>query len=119
MYEQHISRLRLAVCDDEPAFCDQIVEWTREILQQERIEADIERFESARPLLDTIEAGATFSILLLDVMMDGCGGMRSPQRATLPSRLTGRSCARRCCIAAIRLEQAGRCSCQLPTGIAA
>ena len=75
MYEQHISRLRLAVCDDEPAFCDQIVEWTREILQQERIEADIERFESARPLLDTIESGATFSILLLDVMMDGMDGM--------------------------------------------
>ena len=75
MYEQCFPRLRLAVCDDEPAFCDQIVEWTREILQQERIEADIERFESARSLLDTIEAGATFSILLLDVMMDGMDGM--------------------------------------------
>ena len=71
MYEQHISRLRLAVCDDEPAFCDQIVERTREILQQERIEADIERFESARSLLEAMEAGAAFSILLLDVMMDG------------------------------------------------
>ena len=75
MYEQHISQLRLAVCDDEPAFCDQTATWTQEILQQERIEADIERFESARPLLETMEAGTVFSILLLDVMMDGMDGM--------------------------------------------
>ena len=75
MYEQHISRLRLAVCDDEPAFCEQTARWSREILQQEQIEADVERFESARPLLETIEAGAAFSILLLDVMMDGMDGM--------------------------------------------
>ena len=75
MYEQHISRLRLAVCDDEPVFCDQIAEWSREILRQERIEADIERFESAQSLLETIKAGTGFSILLLDVMMDGMDGM--------------------------------------------
>ena len=75
MYDQHLPRLRLAVCDDEPAFCDQIVEWTREILQQERIEADIDRFESARALLKAMEAGASFSILLLDVVMDGMDGM--------------------------------------------
>ena len=75
MYEQHISRLRLAVCDDEPAFCDQIAAWSREILQQERIEAGIDRFESAQALLETIESGTSFSILLLDVMMDGMDGM--------------------------------------------
>ena len=75
MYEQPISRLRLAICDDEPAFCEQTAEWTREILQQERIQADIERFESAHALLESMEAGATFSILLLDVMMDGMDGM--------------------------------------------
>ena len=75
MFEQHFPRLRLAVCDDEPACCDQTVEWTREILQQERIEADIECFESAHSLLESMEAGATFSVLLLDVMMDGMDGM--------------------------------------------
>ena len=75
MCEQHFPRLRLAVCDDEPAFCDQIAEWTKEILQQERLEADVDRFESARALLETIQAGAAFSILLLDVMMDGMDGM--------------------------------------------
>ena len=71
MYEQHDSRLRLAVCDDEPVFCGQIVEWSRENLQQEQIEAGIERFESAQSLLERIGSGTGFSILLLDVMMDG------------------------------------------------
>ena len=75
MYEQHLPRLRLAVCDDEPDFCEQTAQWTREILQQERIEADIDRFESARALLKAMEAGASFSILLLDVVMDGMDGM--------------------------------------------
>lgn len=75
MYEQHFPRLRLAVCDDEPAFCDRLVECVREILAQERLEADIDRFESARALLKTIESGAAFSCLLLDVMMDDMDGM--------------------------------------------
>lgn len=75
MYDQHLPRLRLAVCDDEPDFCEQTAQWTREILQQERIEADIDRFESARALLKAMEAGASFSILLLDVVMDGMDGM--------------------------------------------
>lgn len=75
MYEQSFPRLQLAVCDDEPAFCDHIIEWVREILRQEGIEADIERFNSAHSLLERIEAGAAFSILLLDVMMEGMDGM--------------------------------------------
>ncbi|MDD6050176.1 MAG: LytTR family DNA-binding domain-containing protein [Clostridiales bacterium] len=75
MYEHPFLQLRLAVCDDEPAFSEQVVAWTREILRQEGIDADIERFDSARTLLETIEAGADFSILLLDVMMEGMDGM--------------------------------------------
>ena len=75
MYEQSFPRLQLAVCDDEPAFCDHIIEWVQEILRQEGIEADIERFNSAHSLLERIEAGAAFSILLLDVMMEGMDGM--------------------------------------------
>ena len=75
MYEQTFPQLRLAVCDDAPAFCDQLAEWTREILRQEGIEAEIDRFDSARPLLEAIGEGAAFSILLLDVMMEGMDGM--------------------------------------------
>ena len=75
MHNQSFPRLRVAVCDDEPAFCGQIVEWTREILRQEGIAAEIDRFESARSLLEAIEAGAVYAILLLDVMMDGMDGM--------------------------------------------
>ena len=75
MYEQTFPQLRLAICDDAPAFCDQLAGWTREILRQEGIDAQIDRFDSARPLLEAIEAGAAFSILLLDVMMEGMDGM--------------------------------------------
>lgn len=73
MYEQAF--LRLVICDDEPAFCEQLAELAQEILHQEGIEADIECFNSAHTLLETIEAGTAFSILLLDVMMEGMDGM--------------------------------------------
>ena len=75
MYQQSFPRLRLAVCDDEPACCKQLVQWTQEIFWQERLEAEVDGFESARALLETMKAGATFSILLLDVMMEGMNGM--------------------------------------------
>ena len=75
MHTQHVPHLRLAVCDDEPAFCAQAAEWTREILQQEGLEADIDRFDSARALLDAMDAGTAYDVLLLDVMMDGMDGM--------------------------------------------
>ena len=75
MYEQTFPQLRLAVCDDAPVFCEQLAGWTREILQQEQLEAEIDRFDSARTLLEAIEAGAAFSILLLYVMMEGMDGM--------------------------------------------
>lgn len=75
MYEHPFPRLQLAVCDDEPVFCEQLAAWTREILRQEGNDADIECFDSARTLLETIEAGAAFSVLLLDVMMDSMNGM--------------------------------------------
>ena len=75
------SRLRLAVCDDEPACCVEISQWIREILQQEGLEADIDCFESGQALLEAMAAGASFSILLLDVVMEGIDGM------TLASKL--------------------------------
>lgn len=75
MYNSVVPPVRLAVCDDEPACCDQIAQLAREILLQEGLEADIDRFGSAQALLDAVEAGTSFSVLLLDVMMEGKDGM--------------------------------------------
>lgn len=75
MYEPNDPSLHLAVCDDEASCRDQIAQWAGEILRQEGLQADIDCFASAQELLDAIEAGASFSLLLLDVMMDGKDGM--------------------------------------------
>lgn len=75
MYNPDFPPLRLAVCDDESIYCDQIAQWTQAILRDEGLEGEIDCFPNGQALLDAMEAGASFSILLLDVMMDGKDGM--------------------------------------------
>ena len=75
MYIPVVSQLHLAVCDDDPICSGQIAQLTGEILRQEGLEAEIDCLETGQALLEAMEEGASFSILLLDVMMDGKDGM--------------------------------------------
>lgn len=75
MFNPDHPSLRLAVCDDEESCRDQIAQWTQAILRDEGLEGTIDCFQNGQALLDAMEAGASFSILLLDVMMDGKDGM--------------------------------------------
>lgn len=75
MYDPPCTRLRLAICDDDAPCLNQIAQWTQEILHSEAIAADIDRFQSAAELLNAVEAGAAYAVLLLDVVMDGMDGM--------------------------------------------
>lgn len=68
-------RLRLAVCDDEPDCCRRIAEQARQLLAQDGLEADIDCYHTGQALLDAMEGSAPYSILLLDVMMEGKDGM--------------------------------------------
>lgn len=75
MYNPVAAQLHLAICDDEPASCGQVAQLSGEILRQEGLEAEIDCFETGQALLEAMEEGASFSILLLDVMMEGKDGM--------------------------------------------
>ena len=69
------SPLRLAICDDEPMDCALVAQMSREILGAEGVEAELSAYPSAAELLRAIRAGRAFHIFLLDVMMEGMGGM--------------------------------------------
>ena len=68
-------KLKIAVCDDESADRQQATGLTREIMAAEGLPCDLSAYESGGVLLNAIQSGAQFHILLLDVMMDGLDGM--------------------------------------------
>ena len=68
-------KLKIAVCDDESADRQQATGLTREIMAAEGLPCDLSAYESGVVLLNAIQSGAQFHILLLDVMMDGLDGM--------------------------------------------
>lgn len=75
MPNQERAHLQLAICDDEAMDRARIERMTREILREEGVEADVFWYDSAAALLEAVNAGRTFHILLLDVMMEGMDGM--------------------------------------------
>lgn len=68
-------KLCIAVCDDEQADRQEIVELTKEILLQENIDCTILAYGDGADLLSAMRSGMQFQILLLDVMMDDMNGM--------------------------------------------
>lgn len=75
MPENPNSQLHIAVCDDEPIDRHQTETLTTEIMAAEGLACFVSTYESATALLDAIQDGAQFHILLLDVMMEGLDGM--------------------------------------------
>ena len=70
----------IAVCDDEENDRKQIREMAEEICGQERIEADFSSFSSAGALLEEIEKGGKYDLLLLDVMLPETDGIRLSEK---------------------------------------
>lgn len=75
MSEHPNTKLQIAVCDDEAADCRLTADLTREILSAEGISYTISGYTNAAALLEAVQKGARFHILLLDVMMDGLDGL--------------------------------------------
>lgn len=75
MPDRAAKQIRLAVCDDEQYAREHIAKLTADILTEETINAAITQFDSGDALLHSVEGGAVFSILLLDVMMPDLDGM--------------------------------------------
>lgn len=68
-------QLQIAICDDEPMDRQQAADLTNDIMTAEGLACDLSSYESATDLLNAIQGGAQFHILLLDVMMEGLDGM--------------------------------------------
>ena len=67
--------LRIAVCDDLSTDRAEVVGMTIDTLQQLGQRYEITEYENGRELLDAIQRGVVYHILLLDVMMDEMTGM--------------------------------------------
>lgn len=69
------SSVRIAVCDNEAQDLQQLAELTRHIVQSEDIDYELACYESSKALLEAVESGEAYHILLLDVMMEGLSGI--------------------------------------------
>lgn len=65
----------IAVCDDVQTDREEIAHLTEEICRAEGIRSRIERFEHAEALLEAIQGGEHFALLLIDVLLPGLDGM--------------------------------------------
>ena len=75
MPENSTLQLQIAVCDDESTDRQQAADLTREIMAAEGLACGLSAYESGAALLNAIQSGARFHILLLDVMMANMDGM--------------------------------------------
>ncbi len=79
----------IAVCDDEPVFVRMICDTVRKLLQQWKLAANVDGYDSAGDLLARLEGGICYDALLLDIDMpdmDGielCRRFRTAQRGML------------------------------------
>lgn len=67
--------LQIAVCDDDYMSREKNSMITGKVLDEAGISYKIEKYESAKALLDAIHKGTQFQIFLLDVMMNEMDGM--------------------------------------------
>lgn len=65
----------MAVCDDEKADREEIAGMAEEICKDEQICPEISCFENAETLLDEIQKGCRYDLMLIDVLMPGVDGI--------------------------------------------
>lgn len=73
--EDSDAQVHIAVCDDEPADLQQAMKLADRLMKAEGLACAVSGYESGSALLQTIQGGTRFHILLLDVMMEGLDGM--------------------------------------------
>lgn len=65
----------IAVCDDEEACRKEIIDFLYDIKEKEQIPCQICEFEKAEELLQEIESGVNYHLLILDVLLNEMSGM--------------------------------------------
>ena len=78
---------QIAVCDDDRADRDRIVQLTQRIMDEAGVPCSVEAYDAGAPLLKKIRSGRPFDLLLLDVRMAGLDGMSlASQLVDVPAR---------------------------------
>jgi len=68
-------QLRIAVCDDEPEDLREIVNLAGQILRESSIDHQITEYTSGNALLEDIQKGVQYQLLLLDVLLEDLDGI--------------------------------------------
>lgn len=69
------SPFSIALCDDDALFLEMMKRQICVIFQERNRACEIILYQSAKALLDDLRGGKRFSLLMLDVIMDGLDGM--------------------------------------------
>ncbi|MDE7212645.1 MAG: LytTR family DNA-binding domain-containing protein, partial [Lachnospiraceae bacterium] len=78
--------LSIAVCDDEVMECCGMAKKIKDILEEQKIPCKVRQFYNGRELL---QAGESFDILFLDIMMQDMNGLKTAQvfRENAPDKI--------------------------------
>ena len=72
---QQNNSYRIAICDDDRQDIEHINEMVHKILQDENIESDIFCYNSGSEIIEAMQNGISFDLILLDVVMPNKDGM--------------------------------------------
>ena len=67
--------IKIAICDDEKAFCDEAAEMLTQYMEDKGAAFKVDSFVVSSELVDAIEEGNIYDIYLLDIYMPGITGM--------------------------------------------
>ena len=59
--------IQIAICDDEKVILDEVSGYIKDYAENQSVDLEVFRFDSARTLISTLEDGKTFDIFVLDV----------------------------------------------------
>lgn len=82
--------IRIAVCDDQPAFAEKIQEMLLEEARENREAVKVHTYTDSGQLLYDLQEGAFYDLFFLDIEMPGTSGMElaAALRECLPEALT-------------------------------
>lgn len=69
--------IKVAFCDDEPAVRDELSALLNQYRAQRNVDLNIEVFNASLDLLNAMERGSRFDVLLLDILMPGFNGIEA------------------------------------------